>query len=739
MNRSIISGKGAWNKSFTLLKLLFLLASCTTDLDGASGTPGANDPVPLLVKNITLEESAVATRAATAPAVGSSIGVFRQTDSYYTTASNNIKYTLSTDKGWQPATADTDILLGSNDSRALLYAYHPAGDKIAVKADNVTIDLAARAYDADYDLSYVPAGQAQALDVGGLVYNFHPGVNFTMRRAYTQLGVDLTRGDDYGGAGAVTAVSLTVNGGGKLYSGGTQNIATGAYTAGTADINKITYTVPADTKITPAAKTASFRHLLPPGKSGAISDLTLTATVDGMTTRTTISAAGLDLKAGTRYVVKATFNYNGLAATIKTTDWDSQTAWKEDVTFVPIVPPGPIDIGLDFVFAPGNLIATSDGLGGYTYAFAEWQGYYSGDVTKGDYFSWNTLEPNKRYNPQLTENPDPLRDWDDTLDPCRQMDGGEWYTPTYAQAQAMAAAGSVWGAYTKDGVDINGLYIGTSSLSTAQAAQDDYVFLPAVGGAEAQDAVFGAGNSGGYRINGDCPYMYFNPYSNGLEPWGGIDYSMYSVRCVKNKPVEPIDIGLDFLIAPGNVIAISNGKGGYTYKFAEEQGYYTGGTNKAPLDPSGGDYFAWNTLDPAATTSSSTTKVWDDNNDVCRKIEDGQWYTPTQAQLQALVAAGSVWGKEIYTMKDGIKVNGGYLGTKKAPTTIADQDKYVFLPAGGNRMSGSWSEYDTHGYYWSSTPGMNSGFTLIYSVYGQNVTTSYNFNDGQSVRCVRNK
>lgn len=737
MNRSIISGKGAWNKSFTVLKLLFLLASCTTDFDGPSGTPGANDPVPLLVKNITLEESAVATRAATAPAVGSSIGVFRQTDSYYTTASNNVKYTLSTDKGWQPATAGTDILLGSNDSRALLYAYHPAGDKIAVKADNVTIDLAARAYDADYDLSYVPAGQAQALDVGGLVYNYHPGVNFTMRRAYTQLGVDLTRGDDYGGAGAVTAVSLTVNGGGKLYSGGTQNIATGAYTAGTADINKITYTVPADTKITPAAKTASFRHLLPPGKSGAISDLTLTATVDGMTTRTTISAAGLDLKAGTRYVVKATFNYNGLAATIKTTDWDSQTAWKEDVTFVPIVPPGPIDVGLDFVFAPGNLIATSDGLGGYTYAFAEWQGYYSGDVTKGDYFSWNTLEPNKRYNPQLTENPDPLRDWDDTLDPCRQMDGGEWYTPTYAQAQAMAAAGSVWGAYTKDGVDINGLYIGTSSLSTAQAAQDDYVFLPAVGGAEAQDAVFGAGNSGGYRINGDCPYMYFNPYSNGLEPWGGIDYSMYSVRCVKNKPVEPIDIGLDFLIAPGNVVATSNGKGGYTYKFADEQGYYSG-VNGAAYDPAGGDYFCWNTLDPSLTNESQTE--WRDERDVCRQIDDGQWYTPTEAQLQALIDAGYVWDDNAYTMKDGAPKAGGYFGISDISIAKANQDKYVFLPAAGVRYDDT-NCYDVgiNSYYWGSTPN-GSDYARYLSIGGSdcNVSLGGRFN-GCSVRCVRDK
>ena len=32
------------------------------------------------------------------------------------------------------------------------------------------------------------------------------------------------------------------------------------------------------------------------------------------------------MEAGKRYLVKATLNYYGLAASIKTTDWDSQTA-----------------------------------------------------------------------------------------------------------------------------------------------------------------------------------------------------------------------------------------------------------------------------------------------------------------------------------------------------------------------------------------------------------------------------
>lgn len=284
---------------------------------------------------VTTEAGSTATRAAAAPPTGSSIGVFRQTDSYYTTASNNVKYTLGSGGKWAVVTAGTDILLGANDSRALLYAYYPNNGKIAVAADNMSVTLGSRAYDTDYDLAYMAAGNAVATDAGGLVYNFHPGVNLPMKRAYTQLAVSLTRGGDYGGTGTVTAVSLALNGGGKFYSSGTQNIATGVYTAGTANVDKITYTVPANTKVTTTARTATFAQLLPPGKNGTVSSLTLTVTADGVTTNTTISTADLAMEAGKRYLVKATLNYYGLAASIKTTDWDSQTAFDEDLGFVP--------------------------------------------------------------------------------------------------------------------------------------------------------------------------------------------------------------------------------------------------------------------------------------------------------------------------------------------------------------------------------------------------------------------
>lgn len=515
-----------------VLPAVWLLTSCTSDITQPSDTPGEEDQIPLLIKNITLEENSVVTRVATAPAIGSVIGVFRQTDSYYTTASNNIKYTRTLDKGWQVAAAGTDILLGADNSRALLYAYHPSNDKITVAADNVSVALAAREYDTDYDLSYVPAGNAQALDISGVVYNYHPGVNFPMKHAYTRLGVDLTRGDNYSGVGAVTAVSLTLNGGGNLYSTGTQNIATGNYTGGTADLAKLTYTVPADRKITAADKTASFSYLLPPGKSGAISNLLLTVTVDGVTTTTVISAAGLDLKAGTNYVVKATLDYYGLtAATLKTTDWDSQRAWNEEVGFVPEILW--IKVG-GYKWAVSNVVVTKQNDNTFKCEFAEEACYYSYKWDGGDYLCWNTLNPETHDVTQI--------EWSDNRDPCQNI-GMEWSTPTDAQLQALVDAGSVWGTWTKpdNKTKINGRYFGITTQPSV-IDQKKYLFLPAAGlRFNGGTSMMYDGTGGRYWTKspetGDG-YRNYLTFSNGNNCRVAIDgsrFNGYSIRCVHNR------------------------------------------------------------------------------------------------------------------------------------------------------------------------------------------------------------
>lgn len=196
-------------------------------------------------------------------------------------------------------------------------------------------------------------------------------------------------------------------------------------------------------------------------------------------------------------------------------------------------------------------------------------------------------------------------------------------------------------------------------------------------------------------------------------------------------PNKPLDVGLPFYVAKGNLIATKQADGTLSYAFAKEQGYYSG-------EADGGDYFCWNTIDPF--TFGVTQSSWEDARDPCRQVADGTWRTPTDAELQALIDAGNVWGANIYTMKDGTTKNGRYFGTTTVPAE-ADQDKYVFLPAAGGRDSYGYSNAGAYSYYWSAT--LDASYTdyayylRFYSSYCG--VSNYDRNHGFSVRCVRNK
>lgn len=198
--------------------------------------------------------------------------------------------------------------------------------------------------------------------------------------------------------------------------------------------------------------------------------------------------------------------------------------------------------------------------------------------------------------------------------------------------------------------------------------------------------------------------------------------------------LDPIDIGLSFLIAPGNLRAISDGRGEYVYKFAAEQGYYSG-IDGAAYDPSGGDYFCWNTLDPNLT--NVTQSSWDNSRDPCRKIDGGQWYVPTKDQLQSVIDKGYIWGGE-YIMSDGKKKIGMYFGTTTAPSQV-DQDNYLFLPVSGYRDGTICYGIEGHSHYWSSTPG-SGAYDLEFASDRCYISTGRDRrNYGFSIRCVKNK
>lgn len=195
-------------------------------------------------------------------------------------------------------------------------------------------------------------------------------------------------------------------------------------------------------------------------------------------------------------------------------------------------------------------------------------------------------------------------------------------------------------------------------------------------------------------------------------------------------PVEGIDIGLTFLIAKGNVIAIKQGDS-YTYAFAEEQGYYDI-TNS---------YFCWNTLEPGITNYYNS---WDTARDICCKIGMGEWYTPSKVQLETLINCDKKFFGA-YTMKDKSTVEGWYLGTSDLPG-IADQDKYVFLPAAGQGEGAQISYAGRLVAYWSNTyvadPYGNPRAYYSTSDYGD--PSKFYIGDNPvehmyAVRCVKNK
>ena len=197
----------------------------------------------------------------------------------------------------------------------------------------------------------------------------------------------------------------------------------------------------------------------------------------------------------------------------------------------------------------------------------------------------------------------------------------------------------------------------------------------------------------------------------------------YTLRVTFKQAPGIVVPGINVYWAKGNVRSLDSGA---TFSFYPNQYDYSGVGN-------GGDYFCWNTLNPLSLTSSNTTATYDPATDPCTKVAPaGTWRTPTKAEQNALIAAGSAWGQY-----NGI--NGRFFGTTTVP---ADKSKYVFMPAAGYRSNGSATamvNVGTNGYCWSATPG---GTTGAYSLsFGSTIaiTGNLNRNSGFPVRCVSDK
>lgn len=174
-------------------------------------------------------------------------------DDYPTEITEGVKYRYN-GTSWEPGTytnrvftADPTqaIKLGAKDSRELFYAFYAPDSTYRftiynngeISLNDMSSILDMRWYKKGkedfptvdrYDICYSVAGEAQAVSPATEVYNFHPGVKFSMKRLFTQLGIKITRGDNYAGVGEIGIIIWPKNA--KFISSGYFDTKTGTLT-----------------------------------------------------------------------------------------------------------------------------------------------------------------------------------------------------------------------------------------------------------------------------------------------------------------------------------------------------------------------------------------------------------------------------------------------------------------------------------------------------------------------------
>lgn len=255
-----------------------------------------------------------------------SIGMFMKADApngY--TALDNQRFTYAT-PFWQ---ADEQILLGT--PAATLAACYP------YEAGLVNpVVLRSRQYTAAGDFHYVNFRADKRTSV----------IRLDLSRVYSRIVFNFKANADYTGAGKVTAIRLEGSG---IVPAATLDMLDASVNAPGKSVRDVLVPVTElnmaeitglTTQFTATAAGTADCLMIPHLLQG---DINLTVTVDGgkMTGKVTATqlcgATGI-LTEGVKYEVNITVNQlKGLEiGTIKTTDWDSQPAWNEEVTFDPV-------------------------------------------------------------------------------------------------------------------------------------------------------------------------------------------------------------------------------------------------------------------------------------------------------------------------------------------------------------------------------------------------------------------
>lgn len=703
-----------------LLATALLLASCSQDeLPGTGGTNAPHGISALHIASASLQapeaqpgtrnaatRSTATTRAtASATLTSGSIGIFRSQGIGYTETQDNKQYTYDAANSiWQPSTiADTVYLMANNADVCAYYPYNSA------YTDKTKLPLASAKYAGTVDdlTKHDPADICYATN--RTMNGANVTTAFEMQHAMAMVQLSFKRLNYASDACNLTSISIKNK---ELISTATLNIANGTYTTvkkaavkwtpGTAD--PATGSPATGIQVPKTGMSEITTALLVPCTLDATGSTTFTFTVDGLPMSVKVPAAKLPaFEAGKIHKLKFTIHAASVSLSdVSVIDWVS--AWEEkDNPNYDGTPNDYLELG-GVKWALRNLNYNSN----YgTYSFAP-------TTLSCSTFQWNALIEGAAGNSTKL--------WDAYSDPCTRIEPkGTWTTPTIEDFEALITLPGVW----NDNLGDRGKWFGTNDLAEAKLHPDRYLFLPTATtnltsaaywtqtyGTKTPISIWMYSPDGFVEVNKDT-----YPHSGSA-----------AVRCVKRPQAMPIDLGLPFIVAPGNLTTAAAGSG-YTYSFAKEQGEYAGDNTRI-------DYFSWNTLEPGVQVTKS---AWEDSRDPCRKIGNGKWYTPSLEQMKTLLDLPHKWGK--YVMQDGKEKWGCYFGINTQPAK-AEQNNYIFLPGAGNiGEDGSWGYVDIAGLYWTNTPVSNNAqeAQYLYFFNGYYVLITAKRLGGMSIRCVRDR
>lgn len=304
---------------------IVLLGGCLQENDCPDGDTGTVHRL-LGISSLTASIDVLSTRAVASSVIpqDAEVGFFVQADMPFYTEVNNRKgtYNLSENR-WLPI--DDIWLTGIPAKITVYYPY----DALQTTAEALKLAATVRTDDTK-DLWSV---------------NFQAGSNtpdifLTLKQLYTRLCVTFVKVADkeYTGEAALTRLELA---GENIYAAATFNLKEEIYlyngfSGYAVDLTGV------NVKGTDAtAPDATKVDLLLPPYRVLTEDITLTVTIDGKAMKITVPKERLDntLASGKQYNLLVKLKPMALVlGAIRTMDWDSQTAWEEEVTFAPTAP-----------------------------------------------------------------------------------------------------------------------------------------------------------------------------------------------------------------------------------------------------------------------------------------------------------------------------------------------------------------------------------------------------------------